>query len=234
MPRDFYYGTDVELYSTAKTFSDAISSDPAFYGISQQQADQFALLCQDYREKYSLANSAATRTKIAVSMKNEAKKALRNIAMLLSRIIVANPDVTSADRIAIGLNSRGESTKIHAPSKEPHMRVVSVNGRIVTIRVNDFSGSSAGKPKTVIGAAVFAYIGEDEPPANIRSWQFMKNISKTTTDIVFPADLVPGSKVWFTAFWFNSKMENSPCAKPVCTNIQGGGLVTEHKFRVAA
>jgi hypothetical protein len=36
--------------------------------------------------------------------------------------------------------------------------------------------------------------------------------------------VVPGAKVWFTAFWFNGRKQSGLACAPVGTNIQFGGL----------
>ena len=51
------------------------------------------------------------------------------------------------------------------------------------------------------------------------------NSGRTRIDITFPSGITPGSKVWFTAFWFNEKKQAGPTTTPVGTNIPGGAAM---------
>ena len=56
-------------------------------------------------------------------------------------------------------------------------------------------------------------------------WTFEGVASKTMIDITFPAGTAAGAKVWFTAFWFNSRKQNGPAASPVTTNVPGNAAM---------
>jgi hypothetical protein len=62
-------------------------------------------------------------------------------------------------------------------------------------------------------------------PTEQGDWKFEGNVTRTSMDIVFPPATAPGAKVWFTAFWFNPRLQAGPAATPVSTNIPGGGAM---------
>jgi hypothetical protein len=45
----------------------------------------------------------------------------------------------------------------------------------------------------------------------------------TTVDVEFDADVAAGSKVWFTAFWFNPRAMSGPACAPISAYVQFGG-----------
>jgi hypothetical protein len=103
--------------------------------------------------------------------------------------------------------------------------IVSVRGNTVNLRLHEAGDSSRrGKPAGVNGAAIYSFVGA-VPPTDEREWTFEGLTSKVKIDITFPGSVTPGSKVWFTAFWFNQRKQNGPAADCVTTNLQGGGAM---------
>lgn len=73
------------------------------------------------------------------------------------------------------------------------------------------------------GTTVLSYVG-DNPPASRDDWTLEGNFSKNNLEVAFDADLAPGTKVWFTGFYFNTRMISGPMAQPVMSHIGFGGL----------
>ena len=48
---------------------------------------------------------------------------------------------------------------------------------------------------------------------------------KPIVDVTFPGTTPAGSKVWFTAFWFNNRKQDGPAATPIGINIPGGSAM---------
>jgi hypothetical protein len=59
----------------------------------------------------------------------------------------------------------------------------------------------------------------DEAPENPMQWTLARNVSKTAFELDIPAEVPGGAKVWFSAFWFNQKQENSAPATPVSVRV---------------
>ena len=107
------------------------------------------------------------------------------------------------------------------PDTSPNIDILSVVGWTVELRLHNGDSTKRAKPAGVKGATVFSYVGE-QPPTSVDDWKFEGNITKTETTINFPSTLAPGTKVWTTAFWFNTTSQSGPAAPPVSTNLQGG------------
>lgn len=73
------------------------------------------------------------------------------------------------------------------------------------------------------GVQLFSYIGA-APPADASAWKFEGFKTRAVNTVQFPADLAPGSVVWFTAFWQNPRGETGPGCAPLSAIIAGGAL----------
>ena len=71
------------------------------------------------------------------------------------------------------------------------------------------------------GAAVFSYVGATAP-TDPSAYAFQGNTSLTNFNVTFADTVVPGSVVWITAMWFNTRAQSGPAAQPVQAIIQYG------------
>ncbi len=117
MARSFYYGTDAQLYSSSRSFSEKISADPGAYGLNPEQSAAYAIVDADYRAAYVAAITPETRTKGKVATKNDARAALMAMAASLAKLIDGTPTVTDSQKIDLGLNVRSAPTPTPPPGK---------------------------------------------------------------------------------------------------------------------
>ena len=136
------------------------------------------------------------------------------------------PGTTNTQRSDLGLTVRNpEPTPIPPPASAPNIDVLSVDENTVRIRLHDPANPTRrGKPAGVDGAAIFSFVGDDAPTAEA-TWRFEGNTTRTAINVTFPNTGAPGSKVWFTAFWFNERKQSGPAATPVGTNLPGGAAM---------
>lgn len=225
MARNFYYGKDADIVAGSANFSTLITAAPTTYGLVAGQATAFATLNTALQSAYSASINPSTRTSVTVEAKNVALHNMRVSAVNLAKIIYSTTTVNDSQLVSLGLLPRSSRTPIPAPSEAPIIDIVSVTGSTVKIRLHAADDSTRrGKPAGVDGAVVFSYVGAAAP--NVESeWTNEGITSKTVVDIAFPAETPGGSKVWFTAFWFNPRKQNGPAATPVSTNIAGGSAM---------
>ena len=214
---------DNALLAASLNFSTQITLTPVAFGLSAAQATAFAALYQTFATAMQ-GVEPGVRSKASVFSKNSAKRFLTLSARQLAKIVEATPTVTNAQRATLGLNVRAMPTPSPVPATAPNLNVGSVSGFVAQIRLHDSaSGSKRGKPPSVSGASVFSFIGLT-PPTEMSGWTFEGNTGRTRLNITFPGTLTPGSKVWFTAFWFNGAKQNGPMCAPVGTNMPGGAV----------
>ncbi len=220
--RSFLPQDDAGLLAWSLNFSNRIATTPANYGLSAAQATLFAQLQEAYSEAYTTARDPITRTPPNIVAKNDAADALRENARLLAKVVEGTASVTDSMKSALGLTIRKSPSPVPAPTTAPIIDISAVMGRTVKVRMHGEDASRRGRPRDVQGANVFSFVGPT-PDDDMGKWKFEGNTTKMMMDIEFAANLAPGSKVWITAFWYNTKAQPGPASAPVGTYI-GGGL----------
>ena len=103
------------------------------------------------------------------------------------------------------------------------MDFVPTGTRTIRIRLHNETVLRRKKPEGVKGATVFYHVGETAPE-QLSAWTFHESTTKTILNVDLPASVEPGSKVWFTSFWFNPRSQSGPDCTPMSTFLQFGGL----------
>jgi hypothetical protein len=213
-------------YST--NFDVRVNATPATYGFTAAQATAYSAVHDPFIAALNAviaADAAGTRSSALVATKNTAKRALLTVAREMYAQCQASIAVTDTAKIELGITIRNAPTPKPVPGSAPAMDIVSVAQNTVDVRLHDATDSShRGKPVDVDGAAIFSFVG-DEPPTADQGWNFEGNVTRTRVNIEFPASVAPGSKVWFTAFWFNERKEAGPLCAPISTRLQGGAAM---------
>jgi hypothetical protein len=219
----FLPSSDASLLRWAENFYAVanLSPGPTGYGLSAGQMTAFNTLVTSYQTSLA-ACDPGVRSKAAVFTKNQAKAALIVDARLLAKVVQGTAAVTDAQKATLGLNVRAMPQPVPVPADAPSIDVMSVDSRTVSIRLH--SSTVAGKrkrPAGVKGAAVFSYVGATAP-TDPSAYAFQGNTSLTNFNVTFPDTVMPGSVVWITAMWFNTRAQSGPAAQPVQATIQYG------------
>ncbi len=223
MSTNFLPAREADLVTWSTNFDAKLRVSAVAFGLTAAQATAYTGLHDAFVDAYQTANNPDTRSPSNIVAKNTAKDALISYARELARIVQATPTVTDEQKAELGLTVRdSEPSPIPVPEFAPGIDVVSATGRTTKLRLHDAaSPTRRGKPAGVAGASVYSFVGETAP-ADLEEWNFEANFTKTIIDIDFPAEVPNGSTVWFTAVWFNPRMETGPAATPVSTNLPGG------------
>jgi hypothetical protein len=217
--RGFLPNTDKGLLLWARGFSALISADAPTYGLTPSDAANFAELLSVYASGLA-ACDPGVRSKKAVSEKNNGRQNLKILARFLAHRIEGMPSVSDAQKIELGLHVRASRSRVPRPAEAPHLDLVSVAGRAVTIRLHGQSASARrGKGAGIAGAVLFSFIG-DAPLADPGQWKWEGTTTLTTATIQFPESTAPGTMVWVTAHWRNPRDEVGPGARPISATIQ--------------
>jgi hypothetical protein len=220
--RNFFNGTDAELYTGSAGFAAKISADPGAYGLAPGLCAQYASLNAAYAAAYEAVRDPATRTRGKTFAKNQARASLRRLASGLAKIIRGTPAVTDEQKIDLALNVRAAPTRIPRPGARPAVNILSVSGRVVSVRVRDGeSPGRRGKPPGTRGANVYSFVGPIYP-ADPSGWRYEGATTKNKLDVLFPDSVASGTQVWICAAWFNAKAQPGPVSLPVMTFLQHG------------
>ncbi len=224
---DYIPSRESDLVTWCTNFNTKIGAAPTSYGLTALQATAFAALRTSFVTAYTTANAPDTRSPSNIAAKNTAKVnmidgpgGIRDLAALVQ----AAPGITPAKLSELGLTVRDrEPSPIPAPTVAPEIDFIPTGLRPIRIRLHNESTLNRRKPEGVQGATIFYHIGE-LPPEELSQWTYHQSVTRTTLEVDLPASVAPGSKVWFTAFWFNPRLQPGPAATPVSTWLQFGGL----------
>ena len=218
---------DSSLVDWSTNANTRLTASPTTYGTTAAVATQYDTLHDAFILAYNdvvAARAAGTRSSSLAATKDSQKLALLNFARPLYKQIQANTAVTDAAKIELGVVVPNvEPTPQPVPGFAPGLTIVSVDGRLVKIRLSDPAHPTRRRlPAGVNGAIVMSHVGPTaaEDPA---AYKLEGPTAKTTVDILFPADLVPGTKVWLTALFFNERKQMGPACAAVGTFINFGG-----------
>lgn len=221
--KDYVPKRESVLVTFSTNFNDKIRTGFAAYGLTSAQATAYDAKHDAFLTAYQTANNPDTRSPSNIVAKNMAKDALITELRRLAAIVQAYPAITPELLSELGLTIRdAEPSPIPAPTQAPGLDVLSAVGRTVKVRLHDAAApANRGKPDGVAGASIFSFVGESAP-ADLAQWEFEGNFTRTTVDVEFPTTVANGATVWFTARWFNPRMEMGPVSTPVSTNLPGG------------
>jgi hypothetical protein len=234
MPRDFYPRREADILAWTGNFRAKIDSIGESLGVSPSQIEAYGLAQERFASLYRAAQSPTQRTPSVMVAKNTARIGLEAISRQLAAAIGAQENITSETRVSLGLALRrrgGYRRALPPPAEPPHLLVRLMDGRIATIVLSDRNGDKRRKPRGASSAIIFSYVCDagvvGGPPANIREWSFAGQTTRTIARVAFDARLEPGTRVWLSACWVNSKgKEGRPC-EPVMTYVGGGGSMMQ-------
>ena len=89
MPRDFYPRPESKIVWFTANFSQRINTAPEVYGISQQQAQDYALLAAAFAQAYQRVNDPTADSSSNHAAKESARVALEKETRVLARTIRA-------------------------------------------------------------------------------------------------------------------------------------------------
>ena len=223
MASGFLPDKDTTLLAWSLNFLTRITQTPTAFGLTAVLATAYGTVHGNFAVALA-ACDPGERSRSIVASKNSARSALKTQARLLANLVDGTASVVDAQKIDLGLNVRARPSPIPAPVSAPGVTVRSVVGWTVSLRLYDtVSSAKRGKPLGVSGASVFSFVGAT-PPADISAWKFNGNTGRTKFDVEFDSTLVPGTRVFVTAFWFNGRKQPGPACSPVTTFLQGGSV----------
>jgi hypothetical protein len=102
----FYKLKDSELTHWLDNFVTNVTSSPAYYGLTQAQADQLVTDYQSWNTYYPAYLSAQQAAKVATLQKDEQRDSIVAFISQVANMIKARPTVTDANILELGLLPR--------------------------------------------------------------------------------------------------------------------------------
>lgn len=215
---DWVKSRDAELNTQAGDFSAYITAHAVALGLVSGDATTLAGFVTTFADKLGVASDPSTRTPVAVAEKDTAKDVLVADMRSLGRRIQANPAVTDAQKVALGLPVHAASpSPTPVPVTRPSVSLIGVAQLDVAVRtVDETTPMSRSKPAGSIGLQYFSWVGDGTPPENLELWRFEGIATKSDHVINFNlADA--GKKITIVARWFNRKGQAGPKSVAITT-----------------
>lgn len=217
---------DQQMRAFVSAFLATITPSPSTYGLVLGDVTLLTTQVDDFIAKLATSDEPSTRTSVTIAAKDMSRRTLLGtMRNLYKKVLAAN--LTNDKLEALGLQPRNAPSPIPAPSMRPVITIVSRDENTVKLKFTDPTDPTRrGRPPGVDGIAVFKFVGPNAP-TNEEDWEFEGNSTVTTVSVGFPTNVAPGTKVWFTAFYFNPRARSGPAATPVSTNIPGGAAMAQ-------
>lgn len=229
---DFYPRQDGALLHWSVNFGAQIAATPGDFGLSAQDAADFAALQQAYAMWYAKTKSSTARTAVSVRMKNQTRAAMMAKGRELAGLVRARSATTNQQLSALGLRVRRKARRaVPVPGVAPRVRMKKAYGSLPVVKLADGLSGRARKPAGAVMAVVLYAVGEAAPVSE-RQWRF----GLTTGDPVFrwklPRDeqgqpLRAGQRVWLIACWVNERGERGPWSQPLDWRVDYSHVVRE-------
>jgi hypothetical protein len=212
--------SDSKWVEWTQSFLAAVTPNPQGVQLTPAQVAELNTAFLAFQSALATSNAPTTRTRPAVAAKNQARADLRGIAGHLVATVRSNLAISNEQLLELGIKPRTQRQPVPPPAFAPDIDIVSVNGNRVTIRLhNSQTVGRRRRPVGVAGAAVFSHVGPSAPE-DPTLYRFEGNVTKTEVVVELPSSVQPGTKVWFTAFWYSPTAASGPGAVPVSAVTQ--------------
>lgn len=205
-------------------FSSLISASPATYGLTAGDAANIANARSTWAIAYAFVTSPSTKTSQAVQNKNTARVTALAVVRSYAQQISLNAGVTSANKIALGVNPRTSTpSPVTAPVSNPVLTVQSASNLAIILRFRDSAASPSvkAKPYGVFHCQV-DYLVSATPITDPTMLTNTLLATKTPLTVKFnPADA--GKQCYFVARWTTRSGLYSPWSPIASFTVPAGG-----------
>ena len=187
------------------------------WNISSSEVSKLNGLNTEFKEKYSVAENPATRTRVAIQAKNDAKKAfIADIRRMYRSFVLYNEAVTNDDRDLLQVPIHdNKATPSAAPHTAPSGSVdTSVHLRHTIRVVDSVETSKRGRvPVGVHGFEAWRKIGGAIPVSD-SEFNYLNFSSSSKLDVDYPLEDA-GKIVWYRFRWAGMKNQHGPWSEIV-------------------
>ena len=242
MANKFIPSGDVPFLKRAQAFAVTIGRDPQRFVIAREDAERFTQLVDDYRVKLHAASNRYTRSKRMLDEKDEARDKAKRMMEKLGRIIRANDQIGSADRVLLGITERpARLSKSKCPQTRPELSYIGsrhsrrVGRKVHVLRFKEpwtqmgdaLFPKSRAKPAGAWGVAIYVeLLDEHEPIPNDpgeltggRPW-LLQLSTRGPIEAEFPIADRP-MRVVYWARWVGMKGDVGPFSQTCVAEFEG-------------
>ena len=173
MGRNFYTGTEAELASGSTNVVAIVSPSPEDFGLTPSQIASYSSLAESFNAALSLSVTPSTRTPVRDRPEAESEATAQDGVGDAGEAHCRYADGERCELTSLHMNVHPTPTRRHVPAAAPVVRVISVVGRVVTLRVRDSASQMRGLPFGASGANLYSFVG-NSPPEDPREYHFEK------------------------------------------------------------
>jgi hypothetical protein len=223
MAGDWIKKRETELATQSTEFAANIAAGPpAVFGLQNSDSTQMTSYASDFNTKLNAALNPDTRTPVSIALKDTSRAVLEAFMRSIGGRVRANPAVTAAQKISLGITVTSPPSPVPPPSTRPVLSVVGIVNLDVTLRlVDELTPTTRARPRGAIGANIWSWVAPTagaEPPADRELWRFEAFASRSEETISFNA-ADAGKTIHIQAAWMNRKGEFGPTSAQITTVI---------------
>ena len=214
MGADYIPEKDAEAVGWMRTFAARIAEAPWVYQLSPPDASGISAAVDAFAEAMAVSSNPATRTKVTVARKDEARNAAKQLVRRYAGLIKANGGISDPDKLAVGVPPVNPGRRrTNAPATSPTVDVVAATPGRHTLRFADsMAPNTRAKPFGAAQLQVFAHVG-DEPVQDPERASFRAAVTSTPFMIGYTAK-DGGKYATYFARWVSRRGETGPWSVP--------------------
>jgi hypothetical protein len=219
MAADYIPTQDARAKGWLLTFAAGVAAEPWAYQLSQPDVVAISQAAEAFAAALAVSSNPATRTKVTVLEKDQARAGAEQLIRLYAGQIKVNAGISDPMKIAIGVRpvNRGK-TRIPVPRTSPLLNVVAAtNERHVLTYSDSMTPDDRAKPFGATQLQVFVHVG-DRPNHDPGAAAFKAAVTKTPFNISYThAD--GGKYATYFARWVSRRGEMGPWSSPVSMRV---------------
>jgi hypothetical protein len=219
MAGSFIPAKDALALSWMQTFAEGLTALPGTYMVSAADALTVTSAVNGFAAAYALTVDPATRTKVTVAAKDDARVIAEQICRQFAALIKENAGISDPDKIAIGVppvnNSR---SPVNVPDTSPLLNIIGATPGAQTLRYADTNTPDTGaKPFGATQLQVFVAVGTT-PTVDPTAADFYGAFTKNPIGVGFDA-ADDGKVATYFARWASRRGDVGPWSLPVSMRI---------------
>lgn len=215
---DYLPGPDADYQAWVANFVTYANANLAALGLVAADMTPVTTGQTTFNSAFSAHIAAKQAAMAAKQAKDEGRQSLTAAIRPLVRRLQAAPQVTDAERAALGINVRQQPGPIGPPTTAPLVAIECGNRLQHTLRFVDSSTPTRrAKPPGVLGVEIWNKVGTT-PPANESELRFVA--VDTSQPYVLDFDAIDGGKTaYYWLRWVNPTGERGPWSEQAAATI---------------
>lgn len=221
MGADYIPERDGEAARWMRSLARGLVDHPELYRVSAEDAAEIEAAVVAFRAALARSLTPATRTRPAVSGKNDARKAAERLIRPMAQRIRTDTRIDAAAKVNIGLHPGGKRRRVVGPpASSPRLSLRATLDGWVTVKVSDSETGRRARPREAVGMELYVSVrpaaaARGEVPAgeagamtgeSMAAWRFL-GLFTATPFAVDPRAGGPGDEVTLMGRWVTRRGE---------------------------